>query len=100
MNKTGALSGLERVGDEIEAPGPGEARVKVRAIGLNFADVFSVLGMGRSLGGGKRCCVSDYFLKTYFFSSPFFYLLFWKTKRLPRSSPPPHTQIHSHARVG
>ena len=44
VNKTGALSGLERVSDEIEAPGPGEARVSVRAIGLNFADVFSVLG--------------------------------------------------------
>ena len=44
VNKTGALSGLERVSDEIEAPGPGEARVAVRAIGLNFADVFSVLG--------------------------------------------------------
>jgi hypothetical protein len=44
VNKTGALSGLEKVSDEIEAPGPGEARIKVRAIGLNFADVFSVLG--------------------------------------------------------
>lgn len=45
VSKTGALSGLEKVDDDIEAPGPGEARVKVRAIGLNFADVFSVLGV-------------------------------------------------------
>ena len=45
VNKTGALSGLERVEDEIEPPGPGEVRVRVRAIGLNFADVFSVLGL-------------------------------------------------------
>ena len=46
VNKTGALSGLERVdGDELAPPGPGEIRVKVKAIGLNFADVFSVLGL-------------------------------------------------------
>ena len=46
VNKTGALSRLERVdGDELAPPGPGEIRVKVKAIGLNFADVFSVLGL-------------------------------------------------------
>jgi len=45
VNKTGALSGLERVEDELAPPLPGEARIKVRAIGLNFADVFSVLGL-------------------------------------------------------
>lgn len=44
VNRTGALSGLEEVRDDIEAPAPGEVRVRVRAIGLNFADVFSVLG--------------------------------------------------------
>ena len=43
MTKTGALSGLRL--DEDELPGPGEVRVKVRAVGLNFADVFSVLGL-------------------------------------------------------
>ena len=32
-------------GDELAPPGPGEIRVKVKAIGLNFADVFSVLGL-------------------------------------------------------
>ena len=61
VNKTGALSGLERVTDEIEAPGPGEARVKVRAIGLNFADVFSVLGLYQATPPtpfvpGLECC--------------------------------------------
>jgi|AntAceMinimDraft_12_1070368.scaffolds.fasta_scaffold134730_1 alcohol dehydrogenase len=45
VNKTGALSGLARVHDEIAAPAEGEVRVRVRAIGLNFADVFSVLGV-------------------------------------------------------
>ena len=46
VKKTGSLSGMVRVDDaRIDPPGPGEVRVKVRAIGLNFADVFSVLGL-------------------------------------------------------
>ena len=46
VKKTGSLSGMMRVDDaRIDPPGPGEVRVKVRAIGLNFADVFSVLGL-------------------------------------------------------
>ena len=41
VNKTGALSGMTLVEDDaIAPPGPGEARVHVKAIGLNFADVF------------------------------------------------------------
>ena len=45
VTKTGALSGLRLDEDELPPPGPGEVRVKVRAVGLNFADVFSVLGL-------------------------------------------------------
>ena len=45
VTTSGALSGLERHEDVLPPPGPGEIRVDVRAIGLNFADVFSVLGL-------------------------------------------------------
>mmetsp|Transcript_1477 Transcript_1477/g.3345 ORF Transcript_1477/g.3345 Transcript_1477/m.3345 type:complete len:443 (-) Transcript_1477:338-1666(-) len=61
VNKTGALSGLARVHDEIAAPAEGEVRVRVRAIGLNFADVFSVLGLYQATPPtpfvpGLECC--------------------------------------------
>ena len=45
VTKTGALSGLRLDEDLLPPPGPGEVRVRVKAVGLNFADVFSVLGL-------------------------------------------------------
>jgi NADPH:quinone reductase-like Zn-dependent oxidoreductase len=45
IDRAGSLHRLRRVSEPIAEPGPGEARVAVRAIGLNFADVFTSLGL-------------------------------------------------------
>jgi NADPH:quinone reductase-like Zn-dependent oxidoreductase len=45
VTKTGSLGGLRLDSDAIAPPGPGEVRIRVKAVGLNFADVFSVLGL-------------------------------------------------------
>ncbi len=41
----GSLERLVRVTEDLAPPGVGEARVRVEAIGLNFADVFASLGL-------------------------------------------------------
>lgn len=43
--KAGSLDRLRRAREPLAAPGPGEVRVNVEAIGLNFADVFACLGL-------------------------------------------------------
>jgi NADPH:quinone reductase-like Zn-dependent oxidoreductase len=45
IRRAGALDRLERHDDTLPDPGPGEARVIVHAIGLNFADIFACLGL-------------------------------------------------------
>lgn len=45
IRRPGALDRLERQQDVLPDPGPGEARVAVKAIGLNFADAFACLGL-------------------------------------------------------
>jgi alcohol dehydrogenase len=45
MPRAGSLARLARVSEPLPPPGPGEARVRVEAIGLNFADVFACLGL-------------------------------------------------------
>ena len=45
IDRAGSLDRLHRVSEPIAPPGPGEARVAVQAIGLNFADVFACLGL-------------------------------------------------------
>jgi synaptic vesicle membrane protein VAT-1 len=45
MPSAGSLARLARVDEHLPPPGPGEARVRVEAIGLNFADVFACLGL-------------------------------------------------------
>jgi NADPH:quinone reductase-like Zn-dependent oxidoreductase len=45
IGKAGSLRDLRRERDDLVPAGPGEARVRVEAIGLNFADVFSCLGL-------------------------------------------------------
>lgn len=45
MPRAGSLNRLRRVSGPLEAPEPGEATVRVEAIGLNFADVFACLGL-------------------------------------------------------
>ncbi|MCR9141250.1 MAG: zinc-binding dehydrogenase [bacterium] len=46
ISKAGSIDRLRLVeGDELPAPGPGEARVAVRSVGLNFADLFALQGL-------------------------------------------------------
>jgi len=45
ISRAGSLDRLERRAEILDPPGPGEARVRVHAIGLNFADVFACLGL-------------------------------------------------------
>ena len=45
IQRAGSLNRLRRHTETLADPGPGEARVSVHAIGLNFADVFACLGL-------------------------------------------------------
>jgi alcohol dehydrogenase len=45
MDRAGSLARLRRRTEDLPDPGPGEARVVVEAIGLNFADIFACLGL-------------------------------------------------------
>jgi alcohol dehydrogenase len=45
MSRAGSLDRLARVAEPLADPAPGEARVRVHAIGLNFADLFACLGL-------------------------------------------------------
>jgi alcohol dehydrogenase len=45
IDRAGSLERLRRVSEPIAPPGPGEARIAVRAVGLNFADIFACLGL-------------------------------------------------------
>lgn len=45
MSRAGSLGRLARASEPLPPPGPGEAQLRVEAIGLNFADVFACLGL-------------------------------------------------------
>ena len=45
IRRAGSLGRLERRAEALAEPGVGEARVAVRAVGLNFADLFACLGL-------------------------------------------------------
>jgi alcohol dehydrogenase len=45
IDRAGSLDRLRRRAEPIERPAPGEARVRVEAVGLNFADIFACLGL-------------------------------------------------------
>jgi alcohol dehydrogenase len=45
LPRAGSLSRLQRRDETLADPGPGEARVRVEAIGLNFADLFAAQGL-------------------------------------------------------
>ncbi len=45
ISKTGSLNNLKLVTEEIEKPKDNEVCIEVKAIGLNFADVFTILGL-------------------------------------------------------
>ena len=44
-HKAGAVSNLKLVEEELQDPQPHEVQIGVKAIGLNFADVFAILGL-------------------------------------------------------
>ena len=43
--RAGSLERLALVEDSLPDPGPGQARLRVEAVGLNFADIFACLGL-------------------------------------------------------
>jgi len=45
LPRAGSLDRLQRHDEPLPDPGPGEARVRVEAIGLNFADLFAAQGL-------------------------------------------------------
>lgn len=45
IDRAGSLARLHRRAETLPDPGPGEARVAVSAIGLNFADIFACQGL-------------------------------------------------------
>jgi NADPH:quinone reductase-like Zn-dependent oxidoreductase len=45
IGRAGSLNRLRQQSEALPDPAPGEARVAVRAVGLNFADVFACLGL-------------------------------------------------------
>ena len=53
IDRAGWLARLRCVNEPLAAPGPGEARVRMEAIGLNFADVFACLGLYSATPAGS-----------------------------------------------
>jgi alcohol dehydrogenase len=53
IDRAGSLSRLRLVEELLPPPGPGEARVRVTAVGLNFADVFACLGLYSATPSGS-----------------------------------------------
>jgi len=51
--RAGSLARLALVDDTLPDPGPGEARLRVEAVGLNFADIFACLGLYSATPGGS-----------------------------------------------
>ncbi len=45
INRAGSLDRLRLIQNQLPAPGEHEARVRLEAVGLNFADVFACLGL-------------------------------------------------------
>lgn len=45
VSSAGNISRMKCVGDDLPPPGQGEVTIQVKAIGLNFADIFAVLGL-------------------------------------------------------
>ncbi|MGE5815374.1 MAG: zinc-binding dehydrogenase [Acidobacteriota bacterium] len=45
IHRAGSLDRLKKRREPLEPPAPGQARVRVEAIGLNFADIFACLGL-------------------------------------------------------
>jgi len=52
ISRAGSLARLARFTEDLPDPGPGEARLRVEAIGLNFADILACLGLYSATPGG------------------------------------------------
>ncbi len=48
ISKAGSINNLKLVTENIDKPGPSEVCIEVKSIGLNFADVFTILGLYRA----------------------------------------------------
>jgi NADPH:quinone reductase-like Zn-dependent oxidoreductase len=53
ISRAGSLSRLACVEEALPDPGPGEARLRVEAIGLNFADILACLGLYSATPSGS-----------------------------------------------
>ena len=53
LPRAGSLDHLQRRDEPLPDPGPGEARVRVEAIGLNFADLFAAQGLYSATPNGS-----------------------------------------------
>ena len=53
MSRAGSLARLACVEETLPDPGPGEARLRVEAIGLNFADILACLGLYSATPSGS-----------------------------------------------
>lgn len=53
IDRAGALHRLTRRTEDLPPPAPGEARIAVHAIGLNFADIFACLGLYSATPAGS-----------------------------------------------
>ena len=53
IDRSGSLSRLKRVEEDIGPPGEGEAQIAVRAVGLNFADLLACQGLYSATPGGS-----------------------------------------------
>lgn len=51
--KAGSIKRLKLISDELPEPQPKEVRVAVKAIGLNFADIFAVFGLYKATPEGE-----------------------------------------------
>ena len=48
ISKTGSLNNLKLITEDINRPSSNEVCIEIKAIGLNFADVFTILGLYRA----------------------------------------------------
>ena len=53
MPKAGSINRLSLVKDEINDPSTGEAQISIKAVGLNFADIFACQGLYSATPKGK-----------------------------------------------
>jgi len=51
--KSGSIDNLKLVEEELPSPGDNEVTVKIKAIGLNFADVFTIFGLYQAAPKGS-----------------------------------------------